>query len=78
MNIREFDPADKAAVISLWQACGLVVPQNDPGRDIDRKLEVNPELFLVGDYQGEIVASVMGRTRSLVWASAYRKNKCIQ
>jgi len=60
MNIREFDPADKKAVISLWQACGLVVPQNDPGMDIERKLKVNPELFLVGDYRGEIVASVMG------------------
>jgi len=60
MNIREFNPADKAAVIALWQACELVVPHNDPGRDIERKLRVNPELFLVGEDRGEIVATVMG------------------
>ena len=60
MNIREYERADKAAVITLWQTCGLAVPQNDPGKDIERKLAVNPELFLVGEYRGEIVASVMG------------------
>ena len=60
MNIREFELDDQAAVISLWQDCGLVAPQNDPVKDIQRKLQVNPELFLVGVFQGEIVASVMG------------------
>lgn len=60
MNIRTFASTDAAAVISLWQACGLVVPQNDPLADIERKLLVNPELFLVGEYAGRVVASVMG------------------
>jgi ribosomal protein S18 acetylase RimI-like enzyme len=60
VNIRGFRVGDNAAVIALWKACELVVPWNDPQQDIDRKLAVNPELFLVGEMEGEIVASVMG------------------
>jgi len=44
-------------VIALRVACGLVVPPNNPERDIERKLRVNPEWFLVGESGGEIVAS---------------------
>jgi ribosomal protein S18 acetylase RimI-like enzyme len=46
-------------VIRLWQDCGLVVPWNDPVRDIGRKLDQQPELFLVGEAEGEVVATVM-------------------
>ena len=61
MDIRQFDPEqDSPAVIALWQACGLVVPQNDPAKDIARKLAVDPDLFLVGEAEGTLVASVMG------------------
>ena len=60
MNIREFSKSDTQQLVELWQDCGLVVPQNDPLRDIERKLAVNPELFLVGECQGDLVASVMG------------------
>jgi ribosomal protein S18 acetylase RimI-like enzyme len=48
LPIRPYQPADEAAVVALWQACGLVRPWNDPRRDIARKLTVQPELFLVG------------------------------
>jgi ribosomal protein S18 acetylase RimI-like enzyme len=58
-QIRSFKPSDQAAVIHLWQVCGLVVPQNDPHRDIARKARVNPEMFLVGLRSGELVASCM-------------------
>jgi hypothetical protein len=34
-------------------------PWNDPHNDIARKLAVQPELFLVGVLDGEIVGSVM-------------------
>ncbi len=60
MKIRAFDIADQAAVIELWRACALVVPWNDPVKDIARKLKVDPDLFLVGESDGEIVATVMG------------------
>lgn len=60
MNIREFQREDQDAVISLWRECALVVPWNDPARDIDRKLKVDPDLFLVACDEGGIVATVMG------------------
>jgi len=36
-----------------------VVPQNDPRRDIARKCQIQPELFLVGVWEGTIVATCM-------------------
>ncbi|MEI5584642.1 acetyltransferase GCN5, partial [Agromyces sp. CCNWLW208] len=46
-RIRAFERADTEAVVALWRAAGLVVPWNDPYRDIERKLTVQPDLFLV-------------------------------
>ena len=57
--IRPYQVQDEAAVIQLWLQCNLVVPQNNPKRDIKRKLKVNPEWFLVGIMGGHIVATCM-------------------
>jgi ribosomal protein S18 acetylase RimI-like enzyme len=57
--IRPFAKADEAAVVALWRAAGLTRPWNDPHADIARKQAVQPELFLVGELGGEIVASAM-------------------
>ncbi len=35
--------------MALWRQAGLVVPWNDPYQDIERKLTVQPELFLVAE-----------------------------
>jgi ribosomal protein S18 acetylase RimI-like enzyme len=59
MNIRAFRSGDEQAVVELWHRCDLVRPVNDPHEDICRKLQVNPELFLIGEIEGTIVASVM-------------------
>jgi ribosomal protein S18 acetylase RimI-like enzyme len=59
MKIRSFQMNDSDAVIQLWIQCGLVVPQNNPMRDIERKLKDSPEWFLVGVHDGELVASCM-------------------
>ena len=59
MKIRSFTPIDEKAVLQLWLDCGLVVPQNNPSRDIERKLRVNPKWFLVGELDGKIIASCM-------------------
>jgi ribosomal protein S18 acetylase RimI-like enzyme len=59
MDIRPFRPSDEPEVIALWRCCELVRPWNDPAKDIRRKLEVQSEMFLVGELEGEIVASVM-------------------
>ena len=58
--IREFQEADRVDVITLWTDCGLVVPWNDPDKDIDRKLKVDPALFLVGRDDNGVAATVMG------------------
>jgi len=57
--IRAYRPQDEAAVVQLWLQCNLVIPQNNPRRDIQRKLQVNPEWFLVGIMGGHIVATCM-------------------
>ena len=59
LRIRPFLPADTEAVVDLWRRCGLVHPNNDPRKDIARKLRVRPEWFLVGESAQEIVAAVM-------------------
>lgn len=59
MHIRAFQANDEAAVVALWRACDLTRPWNDPHKDIARKLRAQPELFLVGQWQGQIIASAM-------------------
>jgi len=60
VNIRPFENGDREAVIELWSRCGLVVSWNDPGKDIDRKLQVDPELFVIGEVESNLVATAMG------------------
>lgn len=59
MHIRAYQPRDEAAVVRLWEECGLVRPWNDPRRDIARKLSEQPELFLVGEADGWVMATAM-------------------
>jgi ribosomal protein S18 acetylase RimI-like enzyme len=59
MHIRPFEPADEAAVVALWERCGLTRPWNDPRKDIRRKLAVRPDRFLVGVLDGAVVATAM-------------------
>ena len=59
MTIRAFEAADEAAVIALWQDCGLTRPWNDPRKDIDRKRTPQPEMFLIAELEGEVVGSAM-------------------
>ncbi|MBU0529281.1 GNAT family acetyltransferase [bacterium] len=57
--IRNYSESDKKDIIQLWQDCGLIVPWNDPQRDIERKLSVQPELFLIGLINDTIIATAM-------------------
>jgi len=59
VTIRPFCPADEADVVALWEACNLTRSWNDPHKDIARKLQVNPEWFLVAEAAGSVVGSVM-------------------
>lgn len=80
LALRSFHPDDESAVIALWHECGLVRPWNDPRRDIARKLTQQPELFLVGTIDGQVVATAMigydghrGWVYYLAVAQAHRK-----
>ena len=57
--IRPFRRSDEPYIVQLWQSCGLLASQNDPHKDIQTKLAVQPELFLAGELSGSIIASVM-------------------
>lgn len=59
MDIRTFEPRDESAVVALWGRCGLLRPWNDPLKDIQRKLKVRPDLFLVGESEGAVIATAM-------------------
>jgi ribosomal protein S18 acetylase RimI-like enzyme len=80
LRIRPFQLADEDPVVQLWHECGLVVPWNNPHKDIRRKLGVQAELFLVGAHGTELIATVMagydghrGWINYLAVASAYRR-----
>jgi len=60
MQIRQFQHSDTHTVINLWEECGLTRPWNDPALDIQRKLNVGPDLFLVGLIDDTLVATLMG------------------
>jgi ribosomal protein S18 acetylase RimI-like enzyme len=46
-------------VIELWRACGLVIPLNDPARDIALCRDSGHGAIFVAEQGVEIVASVM-------------------
>jgi len=59
LKIRAYQPSDEEAVVCLWKDCGLGVPWNDPHKDIQRKLKVQSDLFLVALLETRLVATVM-------------------
>lgn len=59
LRIRPYDERDAAQVVELWHRAGVSRPWNDPERDIERKLVVQRELFLVGTLGERVVASAM-------------------
>jgi len=58
-RIVRYGPEYQDAVVDLWRKCNLVVPQNDPVEDIQRKLAFQPELLFVALLKGKVVGSVM-------------------
>lgn len=58
--IDTFTDNDTEAVVTLWRACDLTRPWNNPYRDIQRKLSVSDNLFLVARKDKYIVGTLMG------------------
>jgi ribosomal protein S18 acetylase RimI-like enzyme len=59
LEVRGFEPGEELVVVSLWEACGLTRPWNDPAKDLRRRLAVNDDLFLVATIDGSVVGTVM-------------------
>ncbi len=80
LEIWAYRETDQDAVAALWRECGLVVPWNDPAKDIYRKLRIQRELFLVGLLHSRLIGTVMagydghrGWINYLAVASGYQK-----
>jgi ribosomal protein S18 acetylase RimI-like enzyme len=60
VRIRTFHPNDTEDVVALWETAELTRPWNDPRKDIARKREIQPELFVVAvDDDDRIIGAVM-------------------
>jgi ribosomal protein S18 acetylase RimI-like enzyme len=58
-GIRAAESQDAAAIISLWQACGLTRPWNDPQADFDRAIAHETSVVLIARDGDAITGSVM-------------------
>ena len=58
-NITIFEDKHRTQVIDLWEKCNLIKSWNDPNKDIDRKLKVNDNLFLIVEFNKVIIGSAM-------------------
>ena len=60
LTIRSFTPDDEQEVIKLWKKVFPEAPaQNDPTKDIQIKLSVQSDLFLVALYDQMLVGTAM-------------------
>ncbi len=59
-KFRKFKKTDTDEVIALWKTCKLIVPWNDPLKDIKRKLYIKDNLFIIGEINNKIIATAMG------------------
>ncbi|MBI04675.1 MAG: GNAT family acetyltransferase [Pelagibacteraceae bacterium] len=59
IKYRKFIEKDNEAIIELWKKCNLIVPWNDPHKDIMRKLKIKDDLFIIGEKSKKIIASAM-------------------
>jgi hypothetical protein len=56
MKIRSASADDEAAVMALWQACGLTVPYNDPASDFRFALgKFNSDILVADDLSGAVM-----------------------
>jgi ribosomal protein S18 acetylase RimI-like enzyme len=59
LSIAPIEDADVAAVVTLWQICGLTRPWNDPAADIAQARRGTNSAILAGRDGDAIVATVM-------------------
>jgi ribosomal protein S18 acetylase RimI-like enzyme len=57
--LREAAATDEAAVMAIWQACGLVRPWNDPGADFRRALAFAGSTLFLAELDGQAAGTAM-------------------
>ena len=80
MNIREFlFPSDYPRVLKLWESIdvGMHMGRSDTPDEIQKKLNRDPDLFLVAEQNEEVVGSVIGGydgRRGMIYHLAVHEN----
>lgn len=59
LKIRTYKHADMEDVIHIWKECGLIRSWNNPKLDIQRKVNIQKDLFFVGELSNKIIATAM-------------------
>ena len=57
--VRSYRKKDEKQVIQLWKMSNLIIPKNNPLRDIDEKIRFQPDLFLVGLLDKKLIGTIM-------------------
>ncbi|OYT29858.1 GNAT family acetyltransferase [Thermoplasmatales archaeon ex4572_165] len=57
--VRSYIKKDEKQVIQLWKMSNLIIPKNNPLRDIDEKIRFQPDLFLVGLLDKKLIGTIM-------------------
>jgi len=60
MKIEKFSMKLYDDVVQLWNKAGISVGSSDSKKEIERMLERNPNLFLIGKIEENVIAVVMG------------------
>jgi ribosomal protein S18 acetylase RimI-like enzyme len=68
LTVRAYADSEVSAILELWRAAGLVVPPQQPDRDIrTARTRGRGEVF-VAEYEGRLVATIMvGREEDRGW-----------
>lgn len=60
MKIEQFNMKDYPAIINIWERAGINVGSSDTKEEIEKMLNRNPTLFLVGILDHNLIAVVLG------------------
>jgi ribosomal protein S18 acetylase RimI-like enzyme len=80
MNIREFRfPEDYPLTLNLWKGIemGVKVGRSDSFEEIEKKIQRDPDLFLLAESNEEIIGSIIGGydgRRGLIYHLAVRQD----
>lgn len=60
MKIENFNMQYYQEILELWKRAGIGIGSSDTKEEIEKILDRNPELFLIGKEQGKVIAVVIG------------------